>query len=279
MNFRRRSYLAFATAAIAAAGLLLSGCSTAPAASSEVQNARAALAPTGALRIGVYPGSPTSMVRDAKTGEKTGIAYELGAALARDLGVRAEHVEFRRLAEVIDALKAGQIDFTFTNASPARAKDLDFTPALVQLELGYLVPNASIITAIAEIDRPGVRVGVSEGSSSFAALSKQFTNAKLVTAPSLQRAGDMLVKREIDAFATNKGILFELADSVPNTRILAGRWGVENIAIGIPKGRAEGLSYVQKFAQRAQADGTLAAIVKRSGLRGVADRATSASTK
>ncbi|MEQ1595552.1 MAG: transporter substrate-binding domain-containing protein [Casimicrobium sp.] len=279
MNFHRRSYLAFATAAIAAAGLLLSGCGTAPAASSEVQVARAALVPTGALRIGVYPGSPTSMVRDAKTGEKTGIAYELGAALARDLGVRAEHVEFRRLAEVIDALKAGQIDFTFTNASPARAKDLDFTPALVQLELGYLVPNASIITAITEIDRPGVRVGVSEGSSSFAALSKQFTNAKLVTAPSLQRAGDMLVKREIDAFATNKGILFELADSVPNTRILAGRWGVENIAIGIPKGRAEGLSYVQKFAQRAQADGTLAAIVKRSGLRGVADRATSASTK
>ena len=279
MNFRRRSYLAFATAAIAAASLLLSGCGTAPAAASEVQNARAALAPTGALRIGVYPGSPTSMVRDAKTGEKTGIAYELGAALARDLGVRAEHVEFHRLAEVIDALKAGQIDFTFTNASPARAKDLDFTPALVQLELGYLVPNASAITAIADIDRPGVRVGVSEGSSSFAALSKQFTNAKLVTAPSLQRAGDMLVKREIDAFATNKGILFELADSVPNTRILAGRWGVENIAIGIPKGRAEGLSYVQKFAQRAQADGTLAAIVKRSGLRGVADRATSASTK
>ena len=279
MNFRRRSYLAFATATIAVAGLLLSGCGTAPAASSEVQIARAALAPTGALRIGVYPGSPTSMVRDAKTGEKTGIAYELGAALARDLGVRAEHVEFRRLAEVIDALKAGQIDFTFTNASPARAKDLDFTPALVQLELGYLVPNASTVTAIAEIDRPGVRVGVSEGSSSFAALSKQFTNAKLVTAPSLQRAGDMLVKREIDAFATNKGILFELADSVPNTRILAGRWGVENIAIGIPKGRAEGLSYVQKFAQRAQADGTLATIVKRSGLRGVADRATSASTK
>ena len=279
MNHIRRCYLALAAATVAAASVLLSGCGTLPVASPEAQAARASLAPTGALRIGVYAGSPTSMVRDAKTGEKAGIAYELGAALSRDLGVRAEHVEFRRVAEVIDALKAGRVDFTFTNASPARAKELDFTPALVQLELGYLVPNASAITAIAEIDRPGVRVGVSEGSSSFAALSKQFTHAKLVTAPSLQRAGDMLAKREIDAFATNKGILFELADSVPNTRILAGRWGEENIAVAIPKGRADGLAFVQKFAQRVQMDGTLAAIVKRSGLRGVVDRATSASAK
>lgn len=271
MNRIRRRYLALATAAIAAAGLLLSGCGTLPTGSAEAQGARAALAPTGALRMGVYAGSPTSMVRDAKTGETVGIAYELGAALARDLGVRAEHVEFRRVAEVIDALKAGRVDFTFTNASPARAKDVDFTPALVQLELGYLVPNASPINAIAEIDRPGVRVGVSEGSSSFAALSKQFKNAKIVTAPSLQRAGEMLAKNEIEAFATNKGILFELADSVPNTRILAGRWGEENMAIAIPKGRAEGLAFLQKFAQRVKADGTLAAFVKRSGLRGVAD--------
>jgi polar amino acid transport system substrate-binding protein len=81
----------------------------------------------------------------------------------------------------------------------------------------------------------------------------------------------MLAKNEIEAFATNKGILFELADSVPNTRILAGRWGEENMAIAIPKGRGEGLAFVQKFSQRVKADGTLAAFVQRSGLRGVAD--------
>jgi polar amino acid transport system substrate-binding protein len=269
MNLSRRHCLAIATFAITAAGLLLSGCGALPTTSADAQAARAALAPTGALRVGVYAGSPTSMVRDAKTGETVGIAHELGAALARDLGVRVQHVEFRRVAEVIDALKAGQVDFTVTNASPARAKDLDFTPTLVQLELGYLVLNASTITAIAEIDRPNVRVGVSEGSSSFAALSKQFQNAKLITAPSLQRAGEMLVKREIDAFATNKGILFELSDKVPNSRILAGRWGEENIAIAIPKGRGDSIAYVKQFSDRAKANGTLAAIVKRSGLRGV----------
>src|SRR5258708_27198583 len=40
------------------------------------------LAPTGHLRVGVYNGSPTSMVADAKSGETHGPTYDLGSALA-----------------------------------------------------------------------------------------------------------------------------------------------------------------------------------------------------
>jgi hypothetical protein len=36
------------------------------------------LAPTGHLRIGVYAGSPTSMVTDARTGQIHGLTYDLG---------------------------------------------------------------------------------------------------------------------------------------------------------------------------------------------------------
>src|SRR5262249_60978753 len=45
------------------------------------------LAPGGKLRVGVYAGSPTSMVRDARTGEPRGVSYELGRELASPLGV------------------------------------------------------------------------------------------------------------------------------------------------------------------------------------------------
>jgi len=48
---------------------------------------RQALAPSGKLRVGVYPGSPFSMVRDPVSGEMKGIAVELGKALAMRLGV------------------------------------------------------------------------------------------------------------------------------------------------------------------------------------------------
>ncbi len=46
-----------------------------------------ALAPSGMLRVGAYPGSPTSMVRDARNGQQVGITYELGQLLAKRLGV------------------------------------------------------------------------------------------------------------------------------------------------------------------------------------------------
>jgi len=51
----------------------------------EVQQA---LAPTGVLRVGVYLGSPTSWVQDARTGTSHGVAFELGHALGQALGVR-----------------------------------------------------------------------------------------------------------------------------------------------------------------------------------------------
>jgi polar amino acid transport system substrate-binding protein len=261
MNHSKRFLL---HAALAISVLLASCASTAPD-----PQVRSALAPTGALRVGVYPGSPTSLVRDAK-GEKAGVALDLGYALGKQLGVPVQVVEFARLALVLDALKAGQIDFTFTNATPVRAKDVDFTPALVQLELGYLVPIVSSINKIAEVDQAGVRVGVSQGSSSQGVLSQAYKNATLVPAASISQAQEMLLARKVDAFATNKGILFEMLDGLPGHRILDGRWGLENLAIAVPQGRSVAMPYLQQFAQQVRSNGVLQAAVSRAGLRGTA---------
>lgn len=81
-----------------AAGLF--GCASAPGPATEV---RQVLAPTGTLRIAVYPGSPTSMVRAPGAGEMRGLSVEVGRELARRLGVPVEVVVFQRVAEVVDA--------------------------------------------------------------------------------------------------------------------------------------------------------------------------------
>jgi polar amino acid transport system substrate-binding protein len=64
---------------------------------------RQALAPSDTLRVGVYPGSPVSMVRDPKSGETKGISLDLGQALATSLTVAFESVEFARMIDVIEA--------------------------------------------------------------------------------------------------------------------------------------------------------------------------------
>jgi polar amino acid transport system substrate-binding protein len=264
MTLTRRAFAALGLAV----PLLLGGCATPrPAVDPTV---RAALAPTGALRVGVYPGSPTSLVKDPKTGAPAGVAHDVGLALGERLGVPVKIVEFARAAEVLEALKSGQVDFTLTNATEVRARDMDFTEPLVLLELGYLVPPASAIKSIAEIDRPGVRVGVAQGSSSQGTLGRQFKNAAIVTAASLAQAKEMFGSRAIDAFATNKGILFEMSDGLPQYRVLDGRWGEEHIAIALPKGRRQAMPFLGEFARELKASGRLQAMVERAGLRGTA---------
>lgn len=267
--------------AVSSAVAVLAGCATAPPpeirapAVSSVSGApadvRAVLTPAGALRIAVYTGSPTSMVRDAAGGEMRGVAVEVGRELARRLQVPAEVVVFQRVAEVVDALKAGRADFTVTNATPARAQDVDFTPPLLALELGYLSLPGSPVQSPSDIDRPGVRVGVSQGSSSRAALTRSLQHAQVVAAPSLEAARGMLQRREIDAFATNKAILFELADRTPGARVLEGRWGFEQLAIAVPQGRAAAASYLRDFAASVREQGLVRAAAARAGLRGAAD--------
>jgi polar amino acid transport system substrate-binding protein len=208
------------------------------------------------------------MVRDAASGEIRGVSVDLGTELARRLGVPAERVEFRRIAEVLERVKSGDVDFTVTNATAARAKDMDFTQPLLAIELGYLVPPGSSISALADLDRPGVRVGVTQGSTSQKVLPGLLKSAAVVPAPTLKAALEMLSQHKLDAFATNKAILFEMSDALPGARVLDGRWGLEHLAIAIPKGREPGMAYARKFASDAMSEGMVVRAAQRAGLRG-----------
>ncbi len=57
----------------------------------------------------------------------------------------------------------------------------------------------------------------------------------------------MLTAGELEAFATNKASLFEMSDQLSGSHVLDGRWGLENFAIGIPKGREVALALVSSF--------------------------------
>jgi polar amino acid transport system substrate-binding protein len=237
-------------------------------AAARAQNAREVLAPKGKLRVGAYLGSPLSMIRDSKTGEIHGLSIDLGKELAKRLDVPFEQVNYQRIADVLDGMKAGDVDFTVSNATPARAVDVAFSQTLLSIELGYLVPAASPIATISDLDKPGIRVGVTKGSTSETTLPKILANATLVPAQNLKRAIEMLERRELDVYATNKSILFEMSDQLPGARVLDGHWGVEHVAIATPKGRETAMEYVRRFVEEVQTSGLLSQAAERAGLRG-----------
>jgi len=88
---------------------------------------------------------------------------------------------------------------------------VDFAQPLVDLEQGLLVPQGSRVASVDAVDQAGVTVGVSQGSTSERVLGPRLRQAKLRTFPSLDAAAAALRANEVDGYATNKGILFELA--------------------------------------------------------------------
>ena len=96
---------------------------------------RQILAPTGKLRVGLYPGT----LPDSQSGGPRRVGYDLGKELARRLGVPCGSVVFFKNAEVLGSAKTGNVDIAFTNVSAARARDIYFGPPYMEIELGCLV--------------------------------------------------------------------------------------------------------------------------------------------
>lgn len=224
-------------------------------------------APSGTLRVGIYPGSPTSMVSDA-AGKPHGLAYDLGGELAKRLGVGVDYVRFERVADIVAAVHDGKVDFTVTNATPARAGEVSFSRPVLSIELGYLVPANSPIGKVEDIDRTGVKIGVTKGSTSERTLPARFKAATIVPAESVKTAVAMFGRGEIDLYATNKPTLFEMSDQMPGARILEGNWGLEHMAFAIPRGREDALTLLNRFVTEEQSSGALETIQRQAGLRG-----------
>ncbi len=228
---------------------------------------RAVLAPAGRLRVGLYTGNPASLLQ--QTGRTpAGVGFALGRALAERLGVPFEPVVYPNNGAVLEGLRAGKVDVVFTNATPARAKEIDFTQPYLEVEAGYLVAPGSAISTLAGIDAAGVRVGAMEGSTTSTTLPALLKKATIVRVPAIENVKEMLSAGTLDAFATNKSILFEIADALPGATVLAGRYGVEQLALGIPKGRDAALPYVRSFVSSAVSNGLVKRAAEEAGLRG-----------
>jgi ABC-type amino acid transport substrate-binding protein len=198
-----------------------------------------------------------------------GMGFELGREFARYLGLAFEPIVFQKNGDVLAAAKQGAIDLALVNATPARAEYLDFAQAILFSAQSYLIGAHCAVRDMATLDRKGIVVGVSGGSTSETVLPTLLQYAKVVAINSLNEVTQQLNQAKIDAFGTNKGILFELAKHSPGSIVLEGAWGFERIALGIPKARSAGMPLLQAFCSAIQANGFLEAAAQRAGMQGV----------
>ena len=120
----------------------------------------------------------------------------------------------------------------------------------------------------AELERPGIRIGVTKSGTSERVLSEKFKSATIISAESVTLGIEAIRKGELDVYATNKAILFQMAEQLPGSRVLDGNWGQEHMAIAIPKGRDGGKQLLDAFVRDVQSDGRLEQVEARAGLKG-----------
>jgi polar amino acid transport system substrate-binding protein len=230
---------------------------------------RSNLAPTGKLRVGINYGNPVLATRDPGSGELRGVAVDLARELGKRINVPVELVGFESAGQMVEGLKAGAWDAAFLAIDPGRAGEIAFTAPYIEIEGTYLVPAGSPLHAIADVDRAGVRIGVSANSAYDLFLSRSLQHAELVRAPDPSAAFELLVAGKVDVVAGVRQSLMPNAEKLPGSRVFPDRFMAIQQALGIPRGREEGAKYLREFIEDAKASGLVARAIEKAVVRGV----------
>ena len=253
--------VAILTLAIAATAL--------PGEAQQVSSAaRAELAPTGRLQVGINFGNVLLAVKDA-SGTPGGIAVRLAQELSRRVGLPMDIVAYESAGRMADGIKAGAWDVAFLAADPDRANEIAFTAPYLEIDSTYLVPAGSPLRNLQDVDRDHVRIAVSDKSAYDLYLTRELKRAQLVRAPSPNASVDLFFEQQLDALAALRPVLVDLAEQHPGSRVLDGRFTVVTQAVGAPKGRPAAAQFLREFIEDAKASGLVAKAIDATNTRGV----------
>jgi len=200
------------------------------------------------------------MQRNAATGELGGLIAEFGRALSERIDAPYQPVEFENPRMLIET-GSGQWDVTLLTRDPARANVVDFGPTLIALDYVFYVPKDSAIRRLDDVDRIGVRVGVLKGLPQHQLLQRFLKAATLVELESPAAAVEAMESGTLQVLGGNRGG----AQLFPSARILEEAFGVQELALALPKGRpASALAYLQEFTRQAIASGLVKEIIDRT---------------
>ena len=227
------------------------------------------LAPSGKLKIGLNYSNFLLVIGDDANGEPKGIAPDLGRELAKRVGMPFEFVKFDAAGKLFYAVKSAQCDVGFLGAEPQRADEVDFTNAYLEIPVTFLVPAGSPIKTIADVDREGVRIAVSERSAYDLYLSRTLKKAQLIRTKGIPASYDAFMAQKLEVLGGLKPKLVEEQARTPGSRVLDGQITGVQQAIGAPKGRPAAAKYLREFAEEVKRSGFVAKAIEKHGVKGV----------
>ena len=231
---------------------------------------RAQLAPTGVLRAGINMSNFLLVNGCEADGAPRGVSPGMAAAIAARLGVPVRLIPYPRPGALADAVDADEWDIGLIGAEPQRAEKIAFTAAYAEIEATYLVPAASPITELAQVDRPGIRIAVTARTAYGLWLERNIHQATLIQTDSLDAALEVFEAEKLEALAGLRPRLLMDVLNLPGSRILEGQFSAVQQAIGTARGNTRAAAFLHEFVEEAKASGLVARLIAEHGVTGLA---------
>ncbi|WP_428489510.1 transporter substrate-binding domain-containing protein [Rhodopila sp.] len=230
---------------------------------------KAQLAPHGTLRAGINMSNFLLVTGRSPAGDPEGVSPSMARAIADRLGVPIQYVPFPKPGELADVAGNDVWDIGLIGAEPARAEKIAFTAAYAEIEATYLVPAGSPLKAIADVDRPGVRIAVTARSAYDLWLERNIKQATLVRSNSLDSALDQFLSDKLDALAGLRPRLLSDVAKLPGAVILPGQFTAVQQAVGTTKANAAAAAWLRAFVEEAKASGLVAQLIAQHKVNGL----------
>lgn len=219
------------------------------------------LAPTGTLRAAINLGNPVLAQGSAE--DPRGVTVEIARELADRLGVPVELLPVDAAKESFALMAGGQADLCFLAVDPARAEEVAFTTPYLVIEGVYAVPAGSDLRTADDVDRPGVRVGVKEGSAYDLHLSRELEHAEVVRGSD---GSTVFLEQGLEVGAGIRQPITELVEGRADLRLLDGAFMQIRQAVGVPRGRSDdALTWLETTITELVGSGFVADALERSG--------------
>jgi polar amino acid transport system substrate-binding protein len=219
------------------------------------------LAPTGVLRASINLGNP--VLAQGTPDDPSGVTVDLAREVASRLEVPLELLCFDAARKSFEAMADGRADLCFLAVDPARATEVAFTAPYVVIEGVYVVPTDSPLASPADVDRPGVRVGVKQGSAYDLFLTRTLEHAAVVRG---REGVDVFVEQGLEAGAGIRQPVTTYAAAHPEVRVLEERFMQIEQAVGTSIDRAPAtVAFLVDLVEELKASGFVADSLARSG--------------
>jgi polar amino acid transport system substrate-binding protein len=226
------------------------------------------IAPLGKLRVAMNASTVVLVMRTPDGKITGGVGVELGKFMAGKFGAVLELVVYPGSNVYMQSFGKGEWDIGFGGRTPLAAEKADFISDVLLTDFLFLAAPGRQFADAAQVDRPGVKIGVGLDSSSDQFLSRTLKSAELVR-PGVSSIEALRTGR-VDVWAASASAIEQAAKGLPGAKIVPGAFTSDRTMVILPKGRSSAAqAKVVEIVNEAKKAGVVRKALEQTGVKGV----------